>query len=339
MKTKRKDYREKGENKSVYDRLYNTNTKKISKFVEDQELKRKEKEIIQTSFKPKTNTSKFGSRRRSLNDFINDIKKFNRNKESKIRNEAMKKALAEDKIVNSYFTAKKNRSKSPNLKTINSLYDRGVRKQMQRSISPESRPIDRSKIPKINKRSHLMIRDQNVSELLYNEAEKRSNKLIERRKSNFNQSNKSHTGSNEINNTNYLVNKISREIQSICHEQGFGQKDYHLEFSQVVIILIQMGYVTQSLTDNEKILINKLWEILKGEELSGILSRNLLFFLIGINQLKINQIYLKNKKLTGKHTGISLNNTILTNSDIDLSAIQIAHKESKNGKLVWFKSN
>lgn len=224
-KVNRSDLGEKGEQKSVYERLYNTNIKKISKYVELQEMNRKEKEILETSFKPKTNSSKFGSRRRSQNDFINDMTKFNRNKEFKIRNQLAKRALEEDKIVNSYFSAKKNRSKSPDLSKINNLYNRGVRKQLQRSISPESKPINRSIIPKINKKSHLMVRDQNVSVILYNDAEKRSNKMKERRKSSFNQSNKSHTSSNERSNANYLVNKISREMQAICLEQGFGDKN------------------------------------------------------------------------------------------------------------------
>ena len=163
-------------NKSVYDRLYNTSTKNISKFVEQQESQRREKEELETKFIPKTNkNSKFGSRRRSMNDFFNDMKNFNRKKEFKIREKYLRKAVEEERSLNSYFTnkAKSKRARSPNLTTINNLYDRGVKKQLQRSASPENKPVNRSIIPKINKRSHLMVRDKDVSDILYNDASAR----------------------------------------------------------------------------------------------------------------------------------------------------------------------
>ena len=91
-----------------------------------------------------------------------------------------------------------------------------------------------------------------------------------------------------------------------------------------------MGYITQELTKNEKMLINKLWNILKGEELGGISARNLLFFLIGIHQLKIDQLYLKKKK---SNESLNISNLMSSDIDIDQNSIQIPNPENKsNGR-------
>ena len=122
-----------------------------------------------------------------------------------------------------------------------------------------------------------------------------NNRIEERRRSGFSLSNKSSTLSNERNNTNYMVSKISREMQRICLERQLAKKEGNLNFSEFVIVLIEMEYVTQNLTNNERDLVNKIWDILKGDDIGGVSPRNLLFFLIGIHQLKVDQIFYKGK--------------------------------------------
>lgn len=243
--------------------------------------------------------------------------------------------MEESKIVNSFFEGKKGRSRSPNFSKINQLYNQGVQKQLKRSISPESSKLNRSVIPKINKRSHLMVRDQNVSEILYTDAVSRKNRLMERRKSSSRRQNKSPQTSNERNNTNYLVSKISKEMQSICLEEDFGTRDNNLEFTQLVVLLIRMEYISEQITGSERVLINKLWEILRGEELGGVSARNFLFFLIGIHQLKIAQLYYPDSN-GQRSPETSLHATNISNSDIDIEKSYIRYDQANNtaeGKL------
>ncbi|CAI2378801.1 unnamed protein product [Moneuplotes crassus] len=323
------------QSKTVYERLYNTNIRKVSKYVEDQAKEIEEREKMQTYFKPKTNRSKFGTRRRSHNDFINDINTFKRRKDFQIQHKAMRQEMEESKIVNSFFQGKKDRSKSPDYDKINHLYKQGVQKQLQRSISPKSSKLSRSIVPRINKRSQLIVRDQNVSDILYTDAQSRQDCLLQRRRSSMRKENNSPPVSNERNTTNHLISKISRELQGICLEEDFGTRDNNLKFFQVVVILIRMGYISEGLTETEKNLVNKLWIILRGEELNGISARNFLFFLLGIHKLKGSQLYYQKGKKENAPTSSAPTN--ISNEDIDVEIVSVQENRAANKKSILNK--
>jgi hypothetical protein len=79
------------------------------------------------------------------------------------------------------------------------------------------------------------------------------------------------------------------------------------------------------------LLVSQVWGFLRGEELSGISIRNLLFFLIGIHKLKIGQIFIKSKdNIVDKSKDTSIGNA---NRDINIlssnsSSIRVLKRES-----------
>lgn len=78
---------------SVYDRLYNTATKKVSDFAMKLEQNKSEKEKSEASFRPNliAKTTHLGDRRRSMKDFIQDMNTFNQKKENKLLEQLRKK--------------------------------------------------------------------------------------------------------------------------------------------------------------------------------------------------------------------------------------------------------
>ena len=58
-----------------------------------------------------------------------------------------------------------------------------------------------------------------------------------------------------------------------------------------------MNYVCSRPTEGEMYLLNLMWRILKGDELGRVSSRNILIFLLGIYDLKIEElIYPSNRQ-------------------------------------------
>lgn len=325
------EYRQRKDNgKSVYERLYTSNTRKVKDYIQHLEQDKLEKQQKEERFIPKTNKSKFDSKRRSVNDFLDDMRKFSTRKDMKIEEEARQKYIIETKMVNSYFDKKGNRSRSPDLSKINNLYNNGVKKQLQRSISPQSIPQDRNVGPKINKISRKLHRNMNVSEILYDDANKRRLKMSERRKSNYSSINSSSVF-NEKKNTSYMVSKISKELENVCVYNSIHIKDAKIDLTQLVNIMTDMKYISSPITQVEKSLVGQAWEVLRGEELNGISTRNLLFFLIGIHKLKINQIFAKPKDLkTNKPENPSMSgiNEDKNSLEMDCSSIRVSKIES-----------
>ena len=133
------------------------------------QLKREkfEKEEL-ASFYPQTNVSITSYKRRSMNEFIQDMDNFNQAKKSKIYDMIQQKRIEEEKSLNSYF--RERWSKSPDFVTIDRLYKNGKQRQLKRSMSPPTWEIAKLTNPRINKRSKLMNREGNVSQILYNDA-------------------------------------------------------------------------------------------------------------------------------------------------------------------------
>jgi hypothetical protein len=209
------EYKQQYSEKNVHQRLYVSCTRKIRSDVERQEKDKIDREKTEASFMPKTNKSKFDSKRRSVNDFLSDMSNFSTRKNMKINEETRIKIITESRVNNSFFNNKGIRSRSPNYSMLTNLYEKGVKKQIQRSVSPESLLlIDRNIAPKINKVSRMLNRDKNVSEILYEDANTRKAKMAERRKSNYSSLNNSPTF-NEKKNTSYMVSKVSKELENI----------------------------------------------------------------------------------------------------------------------------
>jgi len=291
------------QNKTVYDRLYQTNTKKVSDYSVKLEKQRVEKELQDESFRPRINSSKFDSRRRSMKDFIEDMNHFSHKKESKIMEELRRKQRNESQLTNSFF--KHSCSRSPDFTKLNNLYDKGVKKQRMRSISPEKdSTVEMTAMPKINKKSKLLKRDMEVSEILYNDAQKRQQKMDSKRSVSQKKVAPKKSTSNDRANTSYLVSKISRDIEKICESLDINPKMQHLDFSPLVESMCEMGYVSHQITDTEKGMINLMWKILRGDELNGVSIRNLLFFLIGINQLNVDEIFYKSEEKSAEMSTI-----------------------------------
>ena len=119
---------------SVHERLYRSNIGNISEFIiqeVDMKTMQEEKEL---KFIPKTNKSRLHSKRRSMQDFLNDMKVFSDKQVKKVQNIAHKQKEIEDKEINKFF--KSTRSRSPNYDKIDKLYKHGVEKQRLRSKSP-----------------------------------------------------------------------------------------------------------------------------------------------------------------------------------------------------------
>jgi hypothetical protein len=325
------EFKQQYSNNNVHQRLYVSCTRKIRSDVEKQEKEKTDRDKNEESFMPKTNKSKFDSKRRSVNDFLIDMSNFSTRKNMKINEGARIKIITEGKVNNSFFNKKGVRSRSPNYSMIKNLYDKGVKKQIQRSVSPDSLLlIDRNVAPKINKISRMLNRDKNVSEILYDDANTRRVKMNERRKSNYSTLNNS-PAFNEKKNTSYMVSKVSKELENIWVYNNIHVKDDQLNLTQLVNVMTDMWYISSPITQNEQLLVSQAWGFLRGEELNGISVRNLLFFLIGIHKLKIGQIFIKSKNnIVDKTKDTSIGNT---NQDIDFlesnnSSIRVPRRES-----------
>ena len=286
----------------------------MSDHVLKQQQQRIEEQVKEYSFQPKTNRNKFSDRRRSMQDFITDMEAFSKRKNSKIVEEQQKKKQEESKLNNSFFRARA--SRSPDFTKLNQLYDKGVKKQLMRSVSPEEQTIDKGAVPKINKKSQKLVRAGNISQILYEDALTRKQKMQHVRNSSFTNVCKSARSSNERVNTKYLVSKLTKELEKAYEDLHLNRREDKLNISLLTKVLINMGYLSQKVTGTENELVNLMWSVLKGDELKGIVFRNLLFFLIGINQLNVMEIfytsnenqlddyYKANSKITSANTSL-----------------------------------
>jgi hypothetical protein len=275
---------------SVYNRLYNTATKKVSDYALKLEQNKSEKEKSEASFRPNliAKSTHLGDRRRSMKDFIQDMNSFNQKKESKILEQLRMKKVEESKHTNSFF--KRKGSRSPDYAKLKHLYENGLRKQRMRSISPDQNPSDSSIIPKINKKSKKMIREAEVYDILYNDAKRRDRSLEIQRNTSHKRFMGARKFSNDKTTTGYMVSRISKELETVLYEFQINPNSEDLEFSELVLILTKMGYVSTQITDQEKELINLMWKLLKGEENKEISVRNLFIFLLKIHQLNFEEV-------------------------------------------------
>ena len=123
-----------------------------------------------------------------------------------------------------------------------------------------------------------MIRNQNVSDILYNDALVRN----KRRESNDHKRKlsteyKTERNTNDKVNTFLIVSKLVKEFEKVWINYKIKPNECNIDFAQLVTILSSMEYVSSNLSDDEKGLINLMWSLLKGEEFWGVSSRNIIF--------------------------------------------------------------
>lgn len=135
-----------------------------------------------------------------------------------------------------------------------------------------------------------MVREAEVYDILYNDAKRRDQSLDKQRSMSNRRFVGSRKCSNEKTTTGYMVSRISKELEGVLYEFEINPNSEDIEFSELVLILTKMGYVSTQVTDQEKELINLMWKILKGEENNGVSVRNLFIFLLKIHQLNFQEV-------------------------------------------------
>lgn len=330
-------------NIKVHERLYRSNIKNVSEKTMSQIDNKISQEKKECKFHPETNQPRFGAKKRSINDFLTDMKLFSDRHANKVYQQMQKKKEDEDESINLYF--KSNRSKSPNYEKLNSLYQRGVKKQVMRSKSPENSYNSQSNHPQINKSSHELIRNCNVSEILYNDAVRRNKQLRLNRSMADIKLSTSQSSNKNKNNNNYIVSKVAKELEKSIDSNHIALKNGKLCFTDLVYILVDMNYVSTAISEAENKLLQVMWKILKGEEFEGVTIRNVLSFLIGIHGLDLKDIIAEGDDKSFIKNGnnelsnlLSQNNSYIESKGLDKDGLKSENPEISEISIIANKS-
>ena len=196
---------------SIHDRLFKSNIGNVSGFVSKEVEVKTNMEKQELKFHPKTNASILGGKRRSIQDFLQDMKRFSDRHAQKVLSHMQKQRQIEDESVMQFN--KPDRSKSPDYGKLNDLYSKGVHKQLMRSQSPNKSDVSKSQTPHINQISQNMARNGDVSEILYSDALRRQQKIKHNRSMTSTTSPSSTKISQNKTTNTYVVSKIAKELE------------------------------------------------------------------------------------------------------------------------------
>ena len=164
----------------LFDKLHNEKLSKISDQVKEESISQILKEEKELTFQPCISaSSKFNTKRRSIEEFLEDMTLHEINREEKKFNAVLQEEIKLQNMQYSLF--KKQHLDENSWKRITDMYEEGKYKQRQKSRSKLDHYTDNLNLthqkhrytPKISKRATNITRKQPISDYLYSDAKRR----------------------------------------------------------------------------------------------------------------------------------------------------------------------